>query len=146
MDYELNFTGATMKSILSTAILGLLLMAATPLIAGGPAGDKVTTAPEIRGDIAAAAQAWERIEEGALLIDVRSQEEFESGHIDGAINIPHTRIEDLVSAIGEDHTRAVVLYCGSGRRADTARKALEELGYEDVFNGTGLSALQATRP
>jgi phage shock protein E len=103
-------------------------------LAGG--GDKV----------AAAEQAWQMIDEGALLIDVRSASEFASGTIDGSVNIPHTEIENLVKLIGDDLDRSVVVYCRSGNRSGRAQTALEKLGYTGVFNATGYEALVATRP
>ena len=93
-----------------------------------------------------AAEAWQHIEDGALLIDVRSAEEFEGGHIDGAINVPHDQTDALVAAIGADTDRAVVLYCGSGRRAGRAEDALEALGYQQVFNGQGYQDLVKAKP
>jgi phage shock protein E len=101
---------------------------------------------ELRGNAEAASTGWELIEKGALLIDVRSADEFEGGHIEGAINIPHSEIEALKQAIGDEHDRSVVFYCGSGRRADRARLQLEAEGYTGIFNASGLDALEATRP
>ena len=101
---------------------------------------------ELRGDANAAHTAWELIGEGALLIDVRSVSEFESGHIEGALNIPHSDIEALKEAIGPEQDRNVVFYCGSGRRAGRAQEQLETIGYTGIFNATGYDALEATRP
>ena len=100
----------------------------------------------IRGDLDAAREGWERIENGALVIDVRSADEFEGGHLDGAINIVYTDTEALADAIGADQARSVVLYCGSGRRASLAQSALEERGFTGIFNASGLGALRATQP
>jgi phage shock protein E len=110
-------------------------------LAGG--GDKDSG---ILGNVAAAEQAWQMIDEGALLIDVRSASEFASGTIDGSVNIPHTEIENLVKLIGDDLDRSVVVYCRSGNRSGRAQTALEKLGYTGVFNATGYEALVATRP
>ena len=65
--------------------------------------------PEIKGDIEAARSSWALIEEGALLIDVRSVKEFEEGTIEGSLNILHTDIDALAQAIGSDHERKVVV-------------------------------------
>lgn len=99
----------------------------------------------VEGDTEAAREAWPLIEQGALLIDVRTPEEFEDGHIEGAINIPHTQTEALVDAVGSDPDRPVVVYCRSGRRSGIARDALEARGYTGVFNASGYEALRATR-
>lgn len=91
-------------------------------------------------------EAWRMIDNGALLIDVRSEAEYQDGHIEGAINVPHTETDALAEAIGDDPDRAVVVYCGSGRRAGIAQAALAERGYTDVHNGLGYQALEAARP
>jgi len=98
------------------------------------------------GDPAVAEKAWPMIENGALLIDVRSKEEFEGGHIDGALNIPWDKTDALKFAIGDDKQRQVVFYCRSGNRAGKAEASMEALGYTMIFNATGFSALRATEP
>lgn len=98
------------------------------------------------GDPAVAAKAWPLIDNGALLIDVRTAEEFADGHIDGAINIPYQQTDALESAIGADKQRQVVVYCRSGHRAGIAKDALEKAGYTNVFNASGYEALKKTKP
>ena len=94
----------------------------------------------------AAEQAWGLIGEDALLIDVRSGEEFAGGSIEGAVNIPHTKIDAIAELIGEDLDRPVVVFCRSGGRSGRAQAALEQLGYTGIFNGTGYTAPLATKP
>lgn len=98
------------------------------------------------GDPEAARQAWPMIENGALLIDVRSAEEFAGGHLDGAINIEWNDTDALIKAIGSDKQRQVVFYCRSGNRAGKAIGQLKLGGYTNIFNATGLGALQETKP
>ena len=89
---------------------------------------------------------WKSIGEGALVIDVRSAEEFASGHLDGALNVVHTETEALAQAIGDDKSRSVVLYCRSGNRSGRALNSLQERGYTNVINGGGFSALRDAKP
>ena len=77
-----------------------------------------------------------------VLIDVRSAEEFASGHLQGAVNIPHDRIAEEIGAVAADKTAWIILYCRSGRRADTALNALKAIGYENVSNYGGLEDAQ----
>jgi phage shock protein E len=98
------------------------------------------------GDPEQAKLAWPIIESGALLIDVRSKEEFDEGHIDGAIRIDWDDTNALMEAIGDDKQRPVVVYCRSGNRSGKSKVALDEKGYSGVFNATGLEALKATKP
>jgi phage shock protein E len=86
------------------------------------------------------------IEDGALVIDVRSEEEFQEGYLPGAVNVAHHDTDALIELIGPDSDRVVVLYCGSGRRAENAKLALEAAGYSEVHNASGLDALLATQP
>ena len=73
-----------------------------------------------------------------VLIDVRSAEEFASGHLRGAVNIPHDRITEEIGSVAADKSTPVILYCRSGRRAETALNALKAAGYENVSNCGGL--------
>lgn len=91
-------------------------------------------------------EAWKRINAGALLIDVRSNEEYESGHLPGAINIPHTEISSHLSLIGDNKNREIVLYCRSGRRSGLALEELTKLGYKNAFNAGGYQTLQESAP
>ena len=77
-----------------------------------------------------------------VLIDVRSAEEYASGHLRGAVNIPHDRIADEIGSVAADKTARIILYCRSGRRADTALNALKAIGYENVSNYGGLEDAQ----
>ena len=106
----------------------------------------ISPAMAVNGDPELAKQAWPMIENGALLIDVRTKEEFDAGHIEGAINIPYQETNALMNAIGTDKQRPVVVYCRSGKRAGRAKATLDENGYTNIFNATGYEALEVTRP
>lgn len=83
------------------------------------------------------------IEMGVPVIDVRSEAEVEeTGALAGAIHIPHTEIDAIVEFIGDDSSRAVVMYCGSGRRVGIAIDALRERGYHGMVNAGGFEDLQ----
>ena len=77
-----------------------------------------------------------------VLIDVRSAEEFASGHLQGAVNIPHDRIVEEIGSVAPDKSARIILYCRSGRRAETALNALKSAGYENVSNYGGLEDAQ----
>jgi phage shock protein E len=114
-------------------IVALTIWLIAPVMAGG-------------GDPAIAENAWPMIQSGALLVDVRSEEEFLDGHVAGAVNIEWDKTDELIAAIGEDRQREVVFYCRSGNRAGKAIAVLEDKGYNHIFNATGFSALRATEP
>ena len=75
---------------------------------------------------------------GFLLIDVRSESEYNSGYIPTAINIPYTKIQERSEEIPKD--KLIIVYCKVGGRAETARKKLIELGYENVINFGGTNS------
>ena len=77
-----------------------------------------------------------------LVIDVRTKDEYDSGHLEGALNIPHDVIGPKIGAVTEDKDREIVLYCRSGRRAGVALDALKALGYTNVTNAGGDEALK----
>lgn len=80
-----------------------------------------------------------KVAKGALLVDVRSVEEFSSGHVAGAINIPHDAVKNRFKEFGDNPEREVVLYCRSGRRSGVALEELEKNGFKHVFNAGGYS-------
>ena len=69
-----------------------------------------------------------------LIIDVRTEAEWNSGHIEGAVLIPYEQIGEKIGAVSPDKTRRIYLYCRTGRRAKIAQEALNKLGYKDVIN------------
>ena len=74
-----------------------------------------------------------------VIIDVRSAEEFRSGHLKGAINIPHTEIADRIASAVPDKTTPLKLYCRSGRRVKAAINDLLKLNYNDLEDCGGIS-------
>jgi len=101
--------------------------------------DRSEQAPNIYPNLAAAL-----IEMGAPVVDLRRPEEIEdTGRIEGAENILHTEIDEIAELIGEDTDRAVILYCGSGRRAARAIEALRERGFSGLVNAGGYSDLRS---
>ncbi|MEL6184681.1 MAG: rhodanese-like domain-containing protein [Myxococcota bacterium] len=84
----------------------------------------------------AGAEGEQWVAEGAVLVDVRTSQEFEQGHLEGAVNIP---VQELESRSAElDPKRPVVVYCQKGGRAGRAKTILEGKGFEKVLNGGGI--------
>ncbi len=97
--------------------------------------------PSVAAEADAQTAAWEMINNGALLVDVRTPEEFSQGHLDNAVNIPYESIsaEFTKQKIAKD--QPVVVYCRSGRRSGIAQTSLIELGYSKIHNGGGYEQL-----
>lgn len=133
---------ATPRLALAVVLLGLGCSAAP-----SPTGSEAAASSPAPGtlpdrDSALAHRLVEQ--EGAILLDVRSPEEFADGHIEGAINIPHTEVEgrmaEIVAQTGEDGSRPIVVYCRSGRRSGLAKEVLVQHGLLRVTNLGGMTA------
>jgi phage shock protein E len=100
-------------------------------------------APAKRAKDPAAARA--AIAEGAVVIDVRSAEEFADDHLPNATNVPldeiATRTAEVEKLVGGDKAKTIVLYCGTGNRAGKAQQQLEAAGFTQIINGGGLDDL-----
>ncbi len=72
-----------------------------------------------------------------LFVDVREPDEWEEGHIPGAIHITRGRLESRIEGLVPDKSRPLVVYCSVGSRSAFATKALGEMGYADVVNLAG---------
>jgi phage shock protein E len=69
-----------------------------------------------------------------LIIDVRTEAEWNEGHIEGAILIPYELIGERIGTVTKDKSGRIYVYCRSGRRSQIAKASLEKLGYKDVVN------------
>lgn len=96
----------------------------------------VVTAAELDAKV-----AWQKIDSGALVVDVRTAEEFAQGHLPNAINIPYQQINQAFSQQEIAKDRSVVVYCRSGNRSGIADKMLENAGFTNVYNGGGYQTL-----
>ncbi|HNP19850.1 MAG TPA: rhodanese-like domain-containing protein [Fulvivirga sp.] len=76
----------------------------------------------------------------AIIIDVRSRGEFQSGHIEGSINCPVDELEKHLSKL-KDKDQPIITCCASGMRSGMAKRTLVAKGYKEVYNGGGWSGL-----
>ena len=77
-------------------------------------------------------------EEGYILLDVRTEEEYDEGHIPGAVNLPNEDIGADAPPELPDRDRTILVYCRSGRRSKEAAGKLAALGYTDVREFGGI--------
>ena len=73
-----------------------------------------------------------------IILDTREQDEFDEGHIPGAILIPYTEIENKAEAMLPDKDKLILVYCRSGRRSKIAAESLAKLGYTNVKEFGGI--------
>lgn len=83
----------------------------------------------------------ELVKNGAVIIDVRTQQEFKNGHIKGAKNIPVGSLAQNLGKIKNKNT-PVITCCASGMRSASAKSILQGQGYTDVYNGGAWTSLQ----
>ena len=81
----------------------------------------------------------ELMQNGAQIIDVRTQGEYQSGHIEGSMNIPLQALESQISKLKKD--KPIITCCASGMRSGSAKSMLEAQGFE-VYNGGGWASLR----
>ncbi len=72
-----------------------------------------------------------------VVLDVRSEEEYNKGHIAGSVNVSHEQVENMLSQLNQYKSSTVVVYCRSGRRAGLAENILAENGFNDLRHLTG---------
>ena len=77
-------------------------------------------------------------EENYVILDVRTLDEYNSGHIKNAILIPNDEIKQKAETILKDKNQLILVYCRSGRRSSSAAKTLAKLGYKNVKNFGGI--------
>lgn len=77
-------------------------------------------------------------QESVLFLDVRTQAEYDQGHLEGAVLIPGTELSHRVLAELPDKGALIILYCRSGNRSATAAKELADLGYTQVYDLGGI--------
>lgn len=126
----------SIKRMLNTILLGCLL-SFSPVVSGcAQAGTPAVT------DISQE-EFLSSPPEGAVILDVRTEAEFGSGHVPGAVNIPHDELASRLSELASTD-QPVVVYCRSGKRAGVASSVLLDAGYTNVLHLEGdMNAWQA---
>lgn len=143
------------KSFFSLLMLvGVLIMAAGCGSAGTveqagsaePAGTGGSQSVESRHETAGTytqisqeeARTMMESEDGHIVVDVRRQDEYDSGHIPGAVCIPNESIGEVPPAELSDPDQVVLIYCRTGRRSKEAAQKLADLGYSNIYEFGGI--------
>lgn len=114
-----------MRNKLMTLVIGGLLMLGQSVSA-----NQTMTTQELQNKLNA--------KENFVLLDVRTQEEYNAGYIAGAILLPYDEINAKATIVLPDKEKEIVLYCRSGRRSAIAKKSLLDLGYQKVVDFGGV--------
>ena len=88
-----------------------------------------------------AAAVKSRLDNGEklIIVDVRTKEEYDTGHIKNSILIPYDEIEAKAASLLTDKNASIIVYCRSGRRSEIAAKSLLKLGYTNVADMGAIS-------
>ncbi len=81
-----------------------------------------------------------QVNEGAIILDVRTPSEFAQGHIKGSVNIPLQNLKQNLGKISKN--KVVITCCASGMRSGSAKTILQSHGYPEVYNGGGWMQLE----
>jgi phage shock protein E len=119
---------------------------ASPSAPSAPSAPNAPSAPSaVSSSAKDPAKARELIAAGAVVLDVRTPDEYRDGHLPTATNVP---VDDVSTRLGEvdqlthgDKTKPIVVYCAAGKRAARAKLTLESAGYTHVVNGGGFDDL-----
>ena len=114
-----------MRNKLMALVIGGLLMLGQSVSA-----NQTMTTQELQNKLNA--------KENVVLLDVRTQEEYNAGYIAGAILLPYDEINAKATIVLPDKEKEIVLYCRSGRRSAIAKKSLLDLGYQKVVDFGGV--------
>lgn len=79
-------------------------------------------------------QLEKMVDNGAILLDVRSPQEYKEGHLKNAILLPEYEIIEKAKEILPDKNKTIIVYCSSGYRSKRAKKELKKLGYTNIYN------------
>ena len=120
-----------MKKLVFLLLAVMMLTACTPI----KENDREVTYMNITAE---EAKRIMDTEEGYIILDVREQDEYDAGHIPGAILIPYTQIEERANEMLPDKEQLILVYCRSGRRSKIAADALAELGYTNIKEFGGI--------
>lgn len=117
-----------MRRRVFASVIGTAFLAMTIEGAGASSGrSSAPTAAEVRDDY----------ESGAAFVDVRTNDEWNAGHVRGALHLPVDSIGTAAAGALPDKSRKIVTYCKSGKRAERAAQALRAAGYGNVVSITG---------
>ncbi len=94
---------------------------------------------QVRSEISEvdAREAADLVGGGTLFLDVREQDEWEEGHLPGAVHVPRGFLESRIEQLAPERSGPILVYCAGGSRSAFATKTLQELGYENVVNLAG---------
>ena len=120
-------------------VFTLLLVFTTGCSAFGPAADTEKSSPAFRQISQEEAKEMMAKDDGHVVVDVRRQDEYDAGHIPGAILVPNESIGcDSPEAL-PDYDQIILIYCRTGNRSRQAAQKLASMGYTNIYEFGGIT-------
>ena len=120
------------------SVILILIITCTAVLCGCTSGGESKMENSYEQITPAEAKAIMDTQDGYVILDVRTQEEYDEAHIDGAILIPDYEIAAKAESILKDKNQRILVYCRSGRRSKLAAEELVKLGYTNVKEFGGI--------
>ena len=120
------------------SVILILIITCTAILYGCTSGGENKMGNSYEQITPAEAKEIMDTQDGYVILDVRTQEEFDEAHIDGAILIPDYEISDKAESVLKDKDQLILVYCRSGRRSKLAASELVSLGYTNVKEFGGI--------
>lgn len=117
--------------------LCLMLIIAVGCSTNDPSTNNLSKPVESNGSATSTADLASNVMDDGFVIDVRTQAEWDSGHVERAFHIPHGEIANRIDEVTSDKNAKIVVYCAAGSRAGKAKVALEQIGFTNVENAGG---------
>lgn len=118
--------------------IGILLLVMVFLLAGCSSQEKAKEIPVVTKITAAEAKAMIDKGQDLVILDVRTQEEYNEAYIQNALLIPDTEISGQAPTILADKDQTILVYCRTGRRSAEAAKKLVDMGYTNIYDFGGI--------
>ncbi len=121
-------------------LISIAVMLSVFMLASCAANAAETSAPEAEYHKITAEQAKERMGSGdeLIVLDVRTQDEYDAGHIEGAVLLPNETITDTQPDLLPNLDAEILIYCRSGNRSAQAALKLIAMGYTNVYDFGGI--------
>lgn len=116
----------------------IMLFAVVVMLSGCACGSESTSASYIQITQEEAMKMMEK-DDGHIIVDVRRQDEYDEGHIKGAILIPNESISNKKLKELPDLDQIILIYCRSGRRSKEASQKLADMGYTNIYEFGGIN-------
>ena len=126
------------KHLIAAAFCVLLTSCGTPVSSLQPDSQIQQSARTYHQITQDEAKELMQADNGSVTVDVRRQDEYDSGHIPGAILIPNESIDSTQPEALPDLDQIILIYCRSGRRSKEAAQKLADMGYTNIYEFGGI--------